>query len=176
MSRTFCALALAALIPLSAQAGEHRDAVIDLLNAVEQPATRADLDAIGEGMAAELLEIANDEAVPTSRRGRAISALAFYPTEEVQLFLREKAEKADKSIYRRKAVLALGEAFGEQAVEWVAPYLGDKDEQLRMATARALGNIGTEPARVALTEQRKQEKDAAVAEVIDKALAKEVSP
>ena len=72
-------------------------------------------------------------------------------------------------------MLALGAAFGEQAIEWVSPYLSDKDEQLRMATARTLGKIGGDAAREVLEARRKKEKADAVVEVIDKALAKGVA-
>ena len=174
MSRTACALALAALLPLSARAGAHRDAVMDVLNAYEVTASRADLDAIGEGVVAELMEIAVDRDVPASRRGRAISALQFYPTDEVRAFLEARLAEGEKPLYQRKALGALA-AFGASAVPTVAPYLKDRDEQVRMAAARSLGRIGGSEARSALQSRRKKEKVDAVREVIDAAL-QEVSP
>ncbi len=174
MSRTVVALALAALLPLAARAGEHRDAVMDILNAYEVTASKADLDALGDGVVAELMEIAVDAEVPASRRGRAISALQFYPTDEVRAFLEARLVDADKSLYRRKALGALA-AFGPSAVPVIAPYLKDRDEQVRMAAARSLGRIGGDEARGALEARRKKEKVASVREVIDAAL-QEVSP
>ncbi len=170
MSRTLCALLVAAFLPFSAHAGEHRDAVMELLNGIEQPATQADLEAIGDGALAELREIAADESVPTSRRGRAISALQHYPTDEVRELLAETVKSGDKSLYRRKAVGALGAAFGADAVATISPYLTDKDEQLRIAVARTLGNVGGDDARAALEARVKKEKTEAVAEAIDAAL------
>ena len=77
-------------------------------------------------------------------------------------------------MFRRKAIMALGTAYGEQAVDWVSPYLTDKDEQVRMAAARTLGRVGGERARAALEGRKKKEKSDAVVEVLDKALSGEL--
>lgn len=172
MSRTLAALFLSALLPLSAaHAGEHRDAVMDLLNAYDTPTTQADLEAIGDGVVAELKEIADDGSVATSRRGRAISALQYFPSDDTRTFLADKLEKGDKSLYRRKAAGALGAGWGEPAVELLAPYLSDKDEQVRMAVARALGTVGGDEAKVALEGRLKKEEAEAVKETLETALS-----
>lgn len=171
MSRTLAALLFSALLPLSAHAGEHRDAVMDLLNAIDSTTSEADLKALGDGVEAELKEIADDGEVATSRRGRAISALQYYPSAESRTFLEAKLETGDKSLYRRKAAGALGAGWGEPSVEVLAPYLADKDEQLRMAVARTLGSVGGDAARGALEARLKKEKADAVKETLEAALA-----
>ena len=75
MIRTATLFALAALAA-PAHAGALRSPVMDLLNAYEDTASGDELRALGEGVDAELMEIADDKAVPISRRARAISSSA----------------------------------------------------------------------------------------------------
>lgn len=170
MSRFLCALTVCAFLPLSAWAGEHRDAVMDVLNGIEQPATKADLDAIEGDVVTELKEIALDGEVATSRRGRAISALQHFPTDDVRSFLETRLSDGEKSLYQRKAISALGAGWGEGSIPTIKKYLTDRDDQLRMAAARTLGNIGGDEARGLLETRRKKEKVDAVKEVVERAL------
>lgn len=169
MMRTLCALSLA-LLSASAQAGEHRDAVMDLLNAYELTALQADLQAIGDGVDAELLEIAQDAEIPTSRRGRAVSALQYYPTNAVRGFLEVQLAEADKALLSRKAAYALAGGWGADAVELLTGALASDDVQLRIAAANALAGIEGEAARAALETRKGVETEDAVNAVLDKAL------
>jgi HEAT repeat protein len=166
MIRTICLLVLAA--PLSAWAGPKRAAVMDLLNAFEEPIREADLAALGDGVDAELMEIADDAQVPASRRGRAVTGLQYYKTDTVRTYL-EKQLKGDVSLLRRKAAASLA-AWGPTAVPALTPVLSDSDVQLRIAVAQALGRIGDESARKALQERLASESEPVVKEAIDKAL------
>lgn len=172
MNRWMRALLLGALLPATAWAGPNRDAVMDLLNAYEDVPAKSDLDALGDGIDLELMEIADDHAVPSTRRGRAISALQHYPTDAVRAFLDAHLADADKGILRRKAAFSLA-AWGDGAVDTLSGALTDDDVQLRIAVAQALGSIGTDASRQALQARLESESEAAVSEAIQKALGQE---
>ena len=173
MRRTLALLAL--LLPLSVSAGEHRAAVMDLLNAVEQPPTQDDLSAVGDTVQAELIEIADDSEVPSSRRGRAISALGHFPDPTVRTFLEARLTQADKSLYRRKAAGALALGWGAEAVPALQTALGDDDAQLRIAVVQSLAQIEDASARAALEARLTEEPEGAVKDAITKALKQEVA-
>jgi HEAT repeat protein len=159
---------VAALLAGPAWAGPKRDAVMDLLNAFEHTAGEAELRALGDGVDAELMEIADDAAVPATRRGRAVSALQFYPTDTVRGFL-ERHLKASDALVRRKAAYSLA-AFGSAAVPSLTAALSDADVQLRIAAASALGTIGSDPAKQALRGRLASEGEGAVKDAITRAL------
>jgi HEAT repeat protein len=168
MIRMLSLLVLAA--PGAAWAGPKRDAVMDLLNAFEDTVREADLAALGDGVDAELMEIADDAQVPTTRRARAISGLQYYRTDTVRTFLEKHLEtKSSVSMLRRKAAASLA-AWGPTAVATLAPVLGDSDVQLRIAVAQALGRIGDDPARKLLQDRLAAEPEPAVKEAITKSL------
>ncbi len=170
MTGTMRVVGLVLLMPLaSAWAGPQRDAVMDVLNAYEDVPTQADLAALGDGIDQELMEIADDHAVPSTRRGRAISALQHYRTDAVRAFLDAHVDAADKGILRRKSVYSLA-AWGDAAVDKIATALADDDVQLRIAAASALGSIGTDEAKAALTARQAVESETAVSDALRKAL------
>jgi HEAT repeat protein len=173
MGRTLSVCALALLLPLaSAWAGPQRDAVLELLNAYEDVPSQADLAALGDGIDQELMEIADDAKVPSTRRGRALSALQHYRTDDVRTFLEAHVDASDKGILRRKAAWSLA-AWGDDAVAKLQGALADDDVQLRIAVAQALGSIGTDTARAALTARLDPEPETAVKDAIRKALGEE---
>jgi HEAT repeat protein len=174
MSRLTWAL-LALALPITAVAGEHQAAVMDLLNAVEQPPTKTDLEAISDGVDAELMEIADDTEVASTRRGRAISALGFFPTDTVRAFLDAKLIEAGKSLFRRKAAYALAAGWGAESVEAIAAVLTDDDVQLRIAAVNALAQVNDATARQALETQLATESESAVKDAIEKGLKQEVA-
>ncbi|MEQ1505286.1 MAG: HEAT repeat domain-containing protein [Myxococcota bacterium] len=166
MSRVLGVLAL--LVPALAWAGPKRDAVMDLLNAIEEPVREADLTALGDGVDAELMSIADDAAIPVSRRGRAVSALQYFKTEPVRVFLEGHLAAGD-ALVRRKAAYSLA-VFGPSAVAPLSKALGDADVQLRIAAAQALGQLGDAAAHQALTARLGSEREPAVRDAITKAL------
>ena len=151
-----------------AWAGPHRQAVLDLLNAYEHVATEAELRAIGEGVDAELMAIAEDAAVPLTRRGRAVSALQYFRTDAVRSFLETKVSAGD-ALVRRKAAYSLA-AFGAPAVGPLTAALGDADVQLRIAAAAALGTVGGEAALQVLRDRLAAESEPAVRDALTKAI------
>lgn len=164
-------LILMASLPTLAWAGPHRAAVLDLLNAYESTPTAAELKAIGPEVDAELMEIADDGAIPLSRRGRAVSALAWFPSDRTRTFLEDRLQKGDKSILRRKAAYALAEGWQDRAFLPLSTALSDSDVQVRIAVANALGRLDSDRAREALRGQLEKEPEASVREAIQKSLA-----
>lgn len=150
-------------------AGDKHDAVLDLLGAFEEPVAQASLAALGDGVDLELMAIADDAAVAHSRRGNAVVALQYYPTDPVHAFLSAHLTTGNDPLLRRKAAYSLA-AFGAVAVPELVVALGDPDAQLRMAAARSLGTIGEPAARDALLARQAQEPEQAVKDTIAKAL------
>lgn len=171
MHRTLrvAALLLLGLAPM-AQAGGLRDQVLDLLNAYEDTATPDELRALGAKVDKELMQIADDDGVPSSRRSRAITALGHFPNDDVRTFLDGHAAEADKGILRRKAVLSLAVAFGADAVPSIVPALADDDALLRVAAAQALALVEADASTEALKARLEVESSDAVKEAIQKAL------
>jgi len=171
MTRTVraAALFLLAYAPL-ASAGDLRDDVLDLLNAYEDTATAEELRALGPKVDLELMHIADDHDVPSSRRSRAITALAHFPGDKVQKFLEDHAEKADKGILRRKAVWSLAVAYGEASLPVLEKALADDDALLRVAAAQALGEVSSDQAKTLLQARLGSEDQDSVREAITKAL------
>ena len=82
-----------------AAAGALREPVMELLNTYEGAPTTAQLAALGDGVADELMDIAEDTAVASSRRGRAVSALGGFPSDDTWSFLnRQLGDDAAKSL------------------------------------------------------------------------------
>jgi len=152
-----------------AAAGELRQPLLQLLNAYESGATQAELRALGDGVPAELMEIAADSAIPHSRRGRAVSALASYPTPVVRRFLEGQLSAKDLFL-RRKASVALIHGFQDAALPTVQPALDDPDVQLRLATVRALHSLGSDKALALLDARRQVETDPTVKSALTEAL------
>ena len=161
---------LALLLTQPADASDLRAPALELLSGYEDTPSKADLEALGVGVVAELMAIGVDAEVPRSRRGRAVSALAFFPEAEVQSYLEARlADATDESVVRRKAAYALGAGFGAAAVGPLGVALSDDDLQLRVAAAGALGGLG-EAGRAALEARLAEEPEASAREAIEKAL------
>ncbi|MEZ4315983.1 MAG: HEAT repeat domain-containing protein [Myxococcota bacterium] len=153
-----------------AAAGELREPVLELLSAYEQGASAEDLRKLGEGVPTELIAIARDSAVPHSRRGRAVSALAHYPSPEVRTFLDAQLVGSDGYL-QRKATGAIVRAFRDDALPSVEPLLASEDRQLRLAAVNAVGALGSPRAREILSAHAASESDDTVKEALTTALA-----
>ncbi|MCB9675926.1 MAG: HEAT repeat domain-containing protein [Alphaproteobacteria bacterium] len=153
-----------------ASAGELREPLMELLNAYEHGASAEDLTRLGDGVVAELLEIAADSGVPHSRRGRAVSALGHYPEPRVRSFLDAQLTGSD-AFLQRKATGALAKAFRDDALPSLAPALEAEDAQLRLATVHAVGQLDSKAARDLLQARVRREKDDNVKSVLKSTLA-----
>ena len=99
---------------LTASAGELREQVLEQLSGIEDVPSSEALNALGPGVAQELLEIAQDSTLPRSRRGRAVHALGHVPSDSGRRLLVSTLDGTD-SYLARKAVYALGIGWGEDA-------------------------------------------------------------
>lgn len=171
MSHTLRAVLLGLVwLPATSFAGPLREPVLELLNGYEATATGEDLAKLGDGVTAELMEIADDHTVASSRRGRAITALQHFPEPKVKGFLESHMDQADKGILRRKAAMSLGVGFGADAVPKLSEHLTDDDTLVRIAVVQALGMTDAPAAREALQGRLQAEEIESVREAITKAL------
>ncbi len=136
-----------------ARAGELRDDVLSQLSGIEAPPSAQSLAALGPNVVLELMELAQDDTIPRSKRARALHALGWFPSDGTRAFLRV-ALAGDDALMRRKAVYALGMGWNDEALPDIDHALSNEDDvQLRIAAAKALGQLGT-PASQELLEHR----------------------
>lgn len=114
---------------------------------------------LGPEAASRLRVIAEDTHQLPSKRLRAVSALALFPTSETRAFLEQiLANEQASSLMRRKAALSLAAGFGTSALPVVARHAASPDVRLRDDVARALGLIKTPEARAVLQSRLAVEK------------------
>jgi HEAT repeat protein len=148
------AAALATSAPAAAQEDATRSQVEALLGGIEYVPSAQQWQALGPQGEATLRQIAADPATPRSRRGRALSALAHFPSPETRLlFERLLADEQQPVLLRRKALVAAANAFGPQALPTLQPYLQHPDQRLRESAALAISAIHTPEARALLQER-----------------------
>jgi HEAT repeat protein len=154
-----------------AVAAPSRQSVLDLLNAYEHVPSEQDLKALGDGVDAELIAVAQDAAVPHSRRGRAVSALGHLPGDRSKAFLSETLGSASAdALLRRKAAGALVLVDPAAAVAPLVGALGDSDPELRSAVVYALGSVKDDAAKKALSDRKAVESDERVKKALDTVL------
>lgn len=159
---------LSILISL-ASAGELRAPLLELLSAPEHTATADELRALGPDVDNELRALADDATVPHSRRGRAVTALAHFPTATTRVFLDTQLKGAD-TLLSRKAAWSLARGFGDDAVPMLVHGLANEDRRVREATVKALGSLGSPAAREALVGAHANETDTHVKAAMHDAL------
>lgn len=166
------ALVLFALLaPRLANAGELRAPVLALLDGVEDVPEAEDLRALGDGVGAELLELAADGTLQPTRRARATQALGWFPSDASREFLTQTLKGGD-SLQARKAAYALVNGWGDEALPLVQTALVSDDVQLRLATCRAISTLGTDASRATLRARLELETNAAVKDLIRQSLTR----
>ncbi|MFT5681190.1 MAG: HEAT repeat protein [Myxococcota bacterium] len=157
-------------VSLPAMAGELRDQVLEQLSGVEDPPSAAALMALGDGVDAVLIELAQDDSLPRTHRGRAVHALGDFPTESGRTLL-VTTLNADDSYLARKAVYALGRGWGESALPELSQALSSDDLRLREAAVHAMAPIDAAPVRAVLSERLAVETEPTVQDALTAALA-----
>jgi HEAT repeat protein len=162
----------AALLGSTAWAGELRQPVLDQLAGVESAPTAEALQALGDADAVrdELIALSKDDTLPRSHRLRALHALGWFPSDASRAVLNEAVAGADHHA-ARKAVYALGIGWKDGALPELTHALQANDTQLRIAAAKALGEVATPGARQALEARLPAEPSDTVKEQIQKSLA-----
>ena len=171
MSRVIPLLLVAALaLPAVAQTTDVRKTVETLLGGIEKPAGDDEWVALGDVAVPHLLAIAGDEGTTRSTRARAVAALGNFSGEEVVGFLRQVLDSGDATL-QRKALRSLARAGGAAELERIGAFLDSENTTLREAAAHALGILGTDEARAALTARLAVETSTAVTATIEEELA-----
>lgn len=166
------AVLLAAAGPAQASDSALRTQVLDLLSGYEDAPTASELQKLGTGVDAVLIEIAGDSAVSRSRRASATWSLGFFPSDTTRSFLVTVVQdpSADSQL-RRSATWALCNGWGDSALDAVKPALDATDPQLRNQAVRAVGKVGTPAARSVLEARLATESSAMVRDAITASLA-----
>ncbi|HJL05493.1 MAG TPA: HEAT repeat domain-containing protein [Polyangiaceae bacterium LLY-WYZ-15_(1-7)] len=147
--------------------------VRQLLSGVEAVPPAATWRALGSGGLRALVALYQSPTEPPFVRARAVSAAAHYPVPAARTFLKAVAgAPGQDALFVRRAVRALGAAFGAQAEADLRPYLAHPAPAVRVAAARALAPIDTPSARAALRERRRVERARSVREALDAALTR----
>lgn len=143
--------------------------VMDLLGQMDSPATAEDYQALGEGVDAVLIQVANDNTQRATTRGRAIQALGYFPSDASKETL-VALLAGDDNTMKRKAVFALCIGWGADALPLVEPALADEDVQVRVSTAKALAMVDGEARDALLAARLQVETEAAVVKALEKSL------
>jgi hypothetical protein len=105
-----------------------------------------------------LLTIATDEAQSPIHRDRALGALSYWPSDEVQSLYVSLIEGADTpEMVRHRVIGHFAYSFGEASLPYVAPYLSDADVQFRLTAIDAISHVGTPASQALLTEAAQSE-------------------
>jgi len=131
-----------------------RDRVRQLLSGYEDMPTAEQWRSLGPGTLEDLVSLYGDASVPPYVRMRTITAAAHFPSPAARTFLLAVARAPGQTdLYVREAVLALGRAFGERAIDDIRPFARSRHAVVREGAAKALGHIGT-PAAVEVLRRR----------------------
>ncbi len=173
-----CLLALSALLSVLAVALPHAWAdpptanqVRQMLSGYETVPGRAAWRALGPETLPVLVSLYQDTSQPAFVRMRAVGATGYFPSTATRTFLLAVTHARGQSdLFVREAVIALGRAFGAQAVTDLVPFLSSRAVVVRDAAARALGGIGTATARQALQRRLVVEPDPTVRATLQRSM------
>jgi hypothetical protein len=152
-----------------ALAADHPAALMDLLNAYEVIPDAATLSALGPTVDADLRAVAEDAAVPPTRRGRAVSALRHFPTDANRTWLESALAGSSDDLIRRKAALALADGWDEAALPAIEATWPTAGVQLRVSLSLALGLIDGSAADAAAAVHLAAERDPTVRSALQQA-------
>ncbi len=176
------ALAFAAVLVLGGVASasesfeKQERRLMTLLSAYEYVPNKKVLDRVGPDVDLLLVRIAGHPKLRPTVRVRAMSSMALYPNPRVQGFLRsllhERRLKGTPLgvLLRRQAMRSLAWAFGDAAVDDLAPLRQDADPQIREACARAYGDSQSRRAIALLEAWLPHEPELFVRSAVDDAL------
>jgi HEAT repeat protein len=145
-------------------------ALIAMLGGFEEGPTPAEWRALGPAVVPLLARIADDRDQLGAIRIRAVHTAGHFATPASRALLR-RAARAPEPMIAREGALALGRAFGADALRDVAPLLAHDDTAVREAAIRALSAIDTASARERLRARLPREADAVLRSMIDAALS-----
>ena len=123
-----------------------------------------------ESTKANLTRMADDPAVFTLVRARALRALVYYADDQVAQLLTRKATQDPLAYMRSSACEAYMLMDKTKATPLLSTALDDKDVMVRLTAARALRMVGTPEAKMALERRLGSEKNNTARFVINRSL------
>lgn len=125
---------------LYGQGSPARQTVLQMLTGYEYMPSKADLEALGPGVPATLIDIARDPHTLKRQRIRALELLRHYPDRsEVQTFLAGLLlQKGLPAGVLRSTIKTLGRTGKGKSIDTIKPYLSSEDVHIREAAAQAL--------------------------------------
>jgi HEAT repeat protein len=105
-----------------------------------------------------------------SGRGRSMRSAGSPTTRTARSSSR--TARGGNPMFARKAVYALANGWGDQAIDELTVALANPDVQTRMAAASALGHMATPSAKLALEARLAYETDPTVRNTIEKQMGK----
>jgi HEAT repeat protein len=155
---------------------ESRAKLEKLLLAYEHRPTAEEFLALGDGVRDELIGIAQNADKAALVRGRAVTALVFYPDDVSRQCIESLLDRPELSdIILRPAIATLAKAFAGSAATHVAPYLDDERSVVREEAARALGDIATPESLRALRRRVDRESNEVVLDALAAAIHRVLS-
>jgi hypothetical protein len=141
-----------------------------LLSGYEFFPKREELEAVTPHAQQVLVAIAEDQGALPSLRLRAIDALGFFPQgEPAALYFEQVLHRGQgEDVFLRHAMTASLQAFGQQALPWVQPYLEHADLQMRLSAVHAVGRFGGVEGVQILRARQVVERDAFVKKQLGK--------
>ncbi len=148
-----------------------KDRVRQLLSAIDQMPPQTVWRAMGSDTLGVLIELYNDTHEAPFVRMRTLVAAQYYPIPAARTFLNAAAAAPGQSdLFVRQALLSLGRAFGERAIDDVRPYLTHADADVREGAVLSLSRINTDAARAVLRNRLPRERSELVRTAMQRAL------
>ncbi len=135
---------------------DHLDEMIVYMVSSQFIASRAELRRIDRTPVPELIVIANDRRKKPQVRQNAIKCMSLFRDKQVKAAFSEMTDgRADK--YFPFIAMAYLEAFGEDAVDDLSPFLNDRKSEVRMTIVKGFGIFGGQKGYDLLVERDKKE-------------------
>jgi len=126
---------------------------------------------LGPAALGVLEELASNPRLPASQRARAVTSMAAVDHPQAGDHLRALlGDTHTEPPLRASAATALSLWAGTEAIPTLLPYLQDRNGQVRIAVARALGRLGGPQVQQALEERLPSEEEPLVREALQQGL------
>lgn len=148
-----------------------KERVRELLSAIDSMPPATVWRTLGAATLDVLIELYDDTNEAPFVRMRTLVAAQHYPVPAARTFLkRAAAARGQSDLFVRQALISLGRAFGERAIDDVRPYLSHADADVREGAALSLSRINTEAARAALRDRLPRERSELVRAALQRGL------
>jgi hypothetical protein len=158
--------------PAPPPSGDVRAQVVSLLDQPDAfPPYGTRWQPLGPAAFSVLEELASNAKAPAPQRARAVTSMAAVDHPQAADHLRALlADRGTEPPLRASAATALSLRAGQEAIPTLLPFLQDREGQVRIAVARALGRLGGPQVQQALEERLPSERDPLVREALQQGL------